>query len=250
MLTKSKRALIAASLFSLVVGTAMGQSAYLDNGVNGTGLTVDMAWNTSRLEGIGLSAGYSISGILDLGLALNVVYDEIELFIAEGETKTSDSREINGSILYNVYVIKQQDEVPLSLQIIGSYGLSRTSSELLEKQNVTRRGSGFTVGTILTRDFTIDPGWAVRLGLLVDYRSYQYTIEPDSAPAEDSIYLGSQFAEQLEYGALVGLLIKPVLGPAVSVSFKACASSKFGEKKEMPTVRLVPFVNLTQPIRR
>ena len=228
-----EKTLLVITLFALVLLGAAGQSAYLENGVNGTGLTVDVAWIADKLAGFGFSAGYSISGILDLGMALNVIYDEIE---------KKEAREINGRILYNVFVFKQQAEIPLSLQIIGSYGLSRISSDPLEEQKLIRRGSGFTIGAILSTDFMLGFRWAIRLGLLADYRSYRYITETEIAIPEDSVYPVSQYEEELIYGGLVGVLLKPVMGPVVAVGLKGTVLAS--------ALRFEPFINMTQPIRR
>jgi hypothetical protein len=81
---------------------------------------------------------------------------------------------------YNVNVLKQSNNVPLSVQINGSYGLTSVDSEYLDSINRQRRATGYTVGLDMARNFRLTPYWLLRLNALLDYRSFTYTITDTS----------------------------------------------------------------------
>lgn len=141
------------------------QGAYLEKGENGFGTEIRGIWTPDDFVGVGLTAGYSIAGILDVGFGLGYTL---------GELSGSDSTELSLGFDYNVSVIKQSARVPLSVQILGSYGLTDVSSDALPPDRV-RRATGYTVGMNLGRNFRLTSFLLLRVTGLLDYESKTYT---------------------------------------------------------------------------
>jgi hypothetical protein len=141
------------------------QGAYLEKGDNGFGVEVRGMWTPEAFKGVGFTAGYSIAGILDVG---------IDLGYSLGELSGSDSTELSLGFDYNVNVVKQSVGVPLSVQIIGSYGLANVSSDALAP-DLVRRATGYTIGLSLGRNFRLTSFWLLRVTGLLDYESKTYT---------------------------------------------------------------------------
>jgi hypothetical protein len=141
------------------------QGAYLEKGDNGFGVEVRGMWTPEAFKGVGFTAGYSIAGILDVG---------IDLGYSLGELSGSDSTELSLGFDYNVNVVKQSAGVPLSVQIIGSYGLANVSSDALAP-DLVRRATGYTIGVSLGRNFRLTSFWLLRITGLLDYESKTYT---------------------------------------------------------------------------
>ena len=57
---------------------AGAQSSLLDNGVNGAGISANAYWDNGDIGSIGVAAGYSLAGIMDLGLGLGLEFSEIK----------------------------------------------------------------------------------------------------------------------------------------------------------------------------
>ena len=202
------------------------QSAHLENGVNGTGVTIKAVWEPGKLAGVGFHTGYSLSGIMDLGMGLDLFFDEIQ---------GTNTREVNGYIFYNVFVFKQQQWIPVSLQVVGSYGLNHISGEYFDDNGLIKRGTGFTIGAVLSRNFTILPALEVMVGLSTSYRSYRFSTvteqppeeipePPVEPPVEEVPEIRYPLAEEesnFYYGCLLGISLLPARGPVFSVSVAA-----------------------------
>ena len=230
--------LFAITIFLLIVPfQAQAQSEYLENGTNGTGLTISSFFDSGGFESVGFSAGFSIAGILDLGLGMDVVLDELEGY---------DSREINGHIFYNVFVLKQDNKMPLSMQIIGSYGLTTVSSGFLDNNNLIKRGWGLTIGAKLSRDLMITHSFGFRLGAFFFYKWYRFTIEftiEEEIPTTTETWPGTEEKDALYYGGLLSLLFKTShSGPILSTTFEGMLDPDLN-------FRMGPKFTVTQPIR-
>jgi hypothetical protein len=151
-------------LFFLCSLVATAQGAYLEKGDNGFGTEVRAMCTTEAFRGIGFTAGYSIAGILDVGLDLGYTL---------GEFPGSDSTELSLGFSYNVNVLKQSAGVPLSVQILGSYGLANVSDDALPS-DLVRRATGYTIGVSLGRTFRLTSFWLLRVTGLLDYESKNY----------------------------------------------------------------------------
>lgn len=145
---------------------AFAQGAYLEKGQNGFGCEAWAMWSLDAFEGVRVVTGYSIAGILDIGFDLGYTL---------GELGGSSASELGIGFAYKANVLKQSPRIPLSLQIMGSYGLVNVSSDYLEANDLIRRGTGYTIGVSLSRNFRITSFWLIRMILLTDYESISYT---------------------------------------------------------------------------
>jgi len=145
---------------------AGAQGAYLDKGVNGIGGEARVTLGLDGVEGFGIVSGYSIAGILDVGGNFGLTY---------GSLGGYDSTDLRMALDYRINVLKQTAGLPLSLQIMGSYGLNNVLSEYLDNDNATRRGTGYTLGLNLASNIRLTPSWLIRVSLLGDYASTTYT---------------------------------------------------------------------------
>jgi len=145
---------------------AGAQGAYLDKGVNGMGGEARVVLGLDGFEGLGIVSGYSIAGILDVGGNFGLTY---------GSLGGYDSTDLRMALDYRINVLKQTAGLPLSLQIMGSYGLNNVLSEYLDNDNATRRGTGYTLGLNLASNIRLTPSWLIRVSLLGDYASTTYT---------------------------------------------------------------------------
>jgi hypothetical protein len=175
------------------------QGAYLEKGDNGFGVEVRGMWTPEAFKGVGFTAGYSIAGILDVG---------IDLSYSLGELSGSDSTELSLGFDYNVSVVKQSARVPLSVQILGSYGLTNVSSDALPP-DLVRRATGYTIGVSLGRNFRLTSFWMLRITGLLDYESKTYTdtevfINADGDPVVTVVNLDHM--TNLFYGGGLGFL--------------------------------------------
>ncbi len=220
------------SLFILLLFlpvSVTAQSEYLENGISGTGFSVASYWESEDFKSIGFSAAYSLAGILDLGLGMDISFGY-------------ESRELNGYILYNVFVLKQDHNMPISFQITGSYGLTNVSSDYLDNNALIKRGWGFTIGARILRDFMVSSVFGVQPGLFFYYRSYRFIIEPESQPSEVESPGSVEVEDNIYYGALLSLFFKTShTGAILSTTFEGMMDPDFN-------MRFGPKVNITLPI--
>ncbi len=215
-------------LFTLLVPVCLfSQSEYLDNGVNGTGLSVHSYWDSGEFRSVGFSGAFSLAGILDLGLGVD---------ISLGAT-----REVSGFILYNVFLLKQERQMPISFQIIGTYGFTNVSSYYRDSKYWIRRGSGFTIGAKLFRIFMISAVAGIRPGIFSYYKSYRFVTEEESQWAEAEFERYVEVEDNIYYGAFLSLLFKTSnSGPIISTTFEGMMDPDFN-------ISFGPKLNITLP---
>ena len=158
--------------------SVFAQGVYLEKGQNGFGGEARVNFSEDGFEATEVTAAYSIAGILDIGAGLTYTLGELEGF---------SSSDLRIAFDYRVNVLKQSSGVPLSLQIIGSYGLNDVISEYLENNNARRRGTGYTIGLDLSRNFRLARFLLLHLNLLVDYESISYSTTVVSPDVQDNV---------------------------------------------------------------
>ena len=210
------------------------QSAFLENGTNGVGIEVESLWERDKLERFGIGAGYSIAGILDLGAGLGMKFNELGGFAAT---------EMKVAIFYNVNVLKQDDNIPLSFQVKGFYGLINVSSDYLNANALLKRGTGFSIGAEMYKDFQLFPFWLVRLGLAGSYESYRFSTEEADPPpivTDPVSYPKIEQVSDIYYGLIAGFLFKTKKGMVLSAGLKILLNRELAWK-------LAPAVSLAIP---
>jgi len=181
----------------------VAQGAYLDKGVNGVGAELRAAWTLEGFAGLGVMSGYSIGGVLDIGADLD---------FSLGELYGNETSDLRLAFVYSVNLLKQSGNVPVSLQVQGSYGVSNVISRYLEDDGAARRGQGYTIGVALSRSFRLSSLALVRLNVLADYQSVTFatiggaTI-PDSTDYGRNLYFGGAIGLvfELQSGAVLGV---------------------------------------------
>ena len=190
-------------LLLLAALPAAAQSSYLESGVNGVGVDVVARISLDAFEQAGLRAGYSISGVLDLGANLGIRF---------GGSEGDDTVETRVAILYNVNVLEQSRLVPLSLQIFGSYGLMNVSSDSLSDSSLIKTGTGYTIGADLYWDISLLSVWGIRFGATASYESTNYQTTTEVLPPEGSDYPISNRVRNVIYGGMLGFLFTTIRG--------------------------------------
>lgn len=176
------------------------QGAYLEKGENGFGTEIRAVWMSDEFQGVGVAAGYSIAGILDIGLRTDY---------SLGEISGSDSTELSLGFDYNVSVVKQSAGVPLSVQILGSYALTNVTSDYLDTNDLVRRATGYTIGVCLGRNFRLASFLLLRLTGLLDYESTNYTDTQVVLNADDEyvvVVFDQDHVTNLYFGGGLGFL--------------------------------------------
>ena len=184
---------------------AFAQGTYLEKGQNGFGGEVRLMWSQDGFEGVGVVTGYSIAGILDIGFDLGYTL---------GELQGSSASELAIGFAYKANVLKQSPQIPLSLQIMGSYGLVNVSSDYLDANDLIRRGTGYTIGVGLSRNFRLTSYWLLRMNVLVDYESFTYNERKVAAP---TIITNPEHVGNLFFGGGLGSLFVFPRGSTLAV---------------------------------
>ena len=163
----------------------VAQGAYLNKGVNGFGTEARAVLSLEGFDGVGITSGYSIAGILDIGA---------DLGLSLGELGGREAADVRVAMVYNVSVLKQSEGVPVSLQVLGSYGATTVISNYLDEDGAQRRGLGYTIGVSLSRSFRLTPVASLRLSLLADYESAALATTGGTAIPDSTEYRRTLFA--------------------------------------------------------
>jgi hypothetical protein len=213
-----------------VASSLLAQSAFLSTGDNGAGIEARALLSLSGFEGFGATLGYSIAGILDLGADVAIrFYDDHGYAAAD----------VKVAALYNIHALKQDDTVPISALLKGSYGLVVVNSDYLASVQELKRASGFTIGFDLYRDLRLGSAFSIRVGATAGYVSYLYTTtneQPiDGYPVEER-------DADISYGALFALLWRLGGGSTISLGGAATVNGALEWS-------IAPALSLTVPTR-
>lgn len=224
--SRAAGAAILCAALALVAGRAGAQDRWTAADSNQAAVSVDALWQLpGSVDSAGVAAGFSIGGVLEVGVGLSLENDEVD-----GE----DAREVGGRITLTVSPLRQGVGVPVSLALHGSYGLTRTHSDYLDEAGKSVRGQGFTAGISLLREFRFQ-STSLRLGLSTDYRSYTYITDTEAPPASTTSREG-----ELTYGASVGFGVLLASGALLATDVVATANSDLD-------IRVGPAVRLSFP---
>lgn len=131
------------SLFTVVTlilfsTTVFGQGAFLEKGQSGLGIGVGFSTNENS-SGFGGSLGYSISGIVDLGISVDRVNADDDLHATVVSPTLS------------FYPVKQNESVPFTLGFNFSYQSEEFSSDSFSGYDVEISGDYYSIGASLHR---------------------------------------------------------------------------------------------------
>ena len=122
--------------FNFLSGYSQGE--FLDKGTNGFGVNVFYSSNDG-INGYGTGIGFSISGIVDLQFGIASTSFPEEVF-------GNDFMGFGLSPAIIIHALKQNEEIPISLKAIFSYGSYNYSGEILSNLGLTMKGSWFSTG--------------------------------------------------------------------------------------------------------
>jgi hypothetical protein len=186
------------------------QSSHLPRGSNGSSFEAGIAlddWHFATAFG---KLSYSIGGILDVGASLQYGFTSVSGVSAY---------DVRLGITYSSLALKQDESVPISARISGSYGFSKVGSSFLEENDLAKEGIGYDISLAIFRDFFFTPSFSFRIGARADFHSYSYTTDliytpPDTVVTQYPVY---QREEQFYFGGETGVSFKltPRLGLAI-----------------------------------
>ena len=207
-------------LFFLLSSAGLyAQSSLTKKGLNGALFDVKTTFGADGgLKDCGGRLGYSIGGILDVGMTFDIGFDEIE---------SRDSTETNIGIRYGILLLKQEDYSPVTLELGGSYGYSFIESGYYADQDLQKEGHGYNLTLQLLRDVGTTDSLNIRLGVLGSFRSYNYTIQDISSTAEELREFSPERKTGYLYGPLLTFFKKTRRGRTWFLSFEPLADGDF-----------------------
>ena len=185
---------------------AGAQSRYLEEGIGGSSFGMETRISDGGIYSLGLTASYSIGGIMDFGFRLARETGTLE------ETEKIDW---NYSFLYNLIVIKQSDMVPFSFQLEGAYGYTNVSSHYLDVNNRSQSAQGFHVAGSLYRLFNADGNFLLLLGGKGKYENY--LLSEFNTATGLPVLSSTQRNEELSWGGVTALSFKIDKGPLITL---------------------------------
>lgn len=160
---------LTATLFLLVFSlsaaiSVTAQSVTLPLYDNGTFIRAGALLGNPEAYGGQIGAGYSISGVLDLGLRFGAGVEPGDSAV------TSDI-----GMSYSFAALKQSDAIPLAAQLYGAYTFRAEQSDFLTRNRLLQEARGYSLGVALVRDLYLGSAFAFRLSALAEYSNYTQT---------------------------------------------------------------------------
>lgn len=198
------------------------QSRYLEDGIGGPGFELSMGIVDYNLTTFGMTAAYSIGGIMDIGVFL-----DREASTIHGYERT----DINVGFLYNLIVVKQTEYVPFNLQLEGAYGYTNVDSEYLTGTGQEREGQGFQLGVSIYSEIPAFSKFGILVGGKSFYKNYVFT-QTD---------IGSERTEELRYGFLSAVSMKLDNWPIISLGVEVLYLI------QDPGISVYPSISIVNP---
>lgn len=146
--------------FGIIV-SAQAQSSFLEKGQNGFGISGGFATNDD-ISGFNGGVGYSFSGVFDLGISFGRFGFDQQFF---GE----DLNATTISPFASYFIIKQDEQIPVSFAVNGSYERSIYSNQVLSDYNIDMTGNFFTIGASLYSMFEASEAMNIQPGIGFNY---------------------------------------------------------------------------------
>ncbi len=216
------------AISSMAAGPVYAQSLEVSDGSNAVAFglysEVDPEYDLPMIGGY---SAFSIAGIMDIGG-----------YFAQTATSVNGTEGNNRSLgfVYNVMPLKQQPEVPVSLQLRLTYGITLVDpdlvyAELLERAelqedpfdgiaNVESTRTHYSLGFGLLREFALGPVFSARLGGDVEYRVTRSTYSAllTRAEEDESLDVAGVRETRLLFGPMAGVSVRHPNGPVFSLS--------------------------------
>lgn len=179
-------------------------------GAGGNQVSIGIGMVNTEFEGLFIDAGTVVEGYLYLGLGWNLRYGQL----AGDSMQESFLRGICG-----IMVLRQDEVIPISFFLTGSYEKISTTSDFLESNELLRTGTGYLIAIDAYRDFRLMDGLVFRPGLSGIYSAGVMLTESIIGAASPANVSQDRYAKYL-YGIKLGLLFeldeRLVLGTALN----------------------------------
>ena len=169
---KMKKILLSFILCVGVVISAQGQSSILEKGQNGFGTSAGFSTNDD-LSGFTGAFGYSFSGVFDLGISIGRFGFDEQLFGEDLNVTT-----ISPYVSY--VIVKQDEQIPLSFSISGSYDRLIYSNKVLSDFDIVMTGNFYSIGASLYNMINVSDGMRIQPAIGLTYITGEFKIEDDS----------------------------------------------------------------------
>ncbi len=171
-----KKIILTFLILGCITSLTFAQSSYLEKGQNGFGIDGGFSTNDD-VSGFSGGFGYSFSGVFDLGISLSRLGFDQQLL---GE-------DLNATVIspYASYiVIKQDQSIPVSFSLGGSYQRQMYSNDVLSNNDIDMTGNYFTIGASLFTDVEASDAMKIQPRIGVNYSTGETKIEDSSGNSE------------------------------------------------------------------
>ena len=163
--------------FGFIV-SVQAKSSFLEKGQNGIGINGGLATNED-LTGFSTGAGYSFSGVFDLGISVGRVGFDQQFF---GE----DLNATTVSPFSSYLIVKQDEQIPVSFALNGSYQRQIYSNRVLSDNNIYMTGNYFTIGASLYSMVEVSDAMEILPSIGFDYITGSLKVEDTTGSESES----------------------------------------------------------------
>lgn len=177
-----------------VVVPVTAQSTYVETGASGGGIEAAVSLDDFAYAETRVDLGYSIGGVLDVGLT------------GYGAKPESNLTETGFGGTLRVHMLKQSRVTPFSVVLGSVFGFSNTTGPPLTDNRLQRESTGFAFDLSAIRDLYVSNAFFFRLALKGSYgsdvvtTSLVYTVPS----GEDTEYPQEVRETRIRYGGMVG----------------------------------------------
>lgn len=163
----------------VIIISAQAQSIFLEKGQNGFEINGGFSTNDD-ISGFSGGIGYSFSGNFDLGISLGRFGFDQQLL---GE----DLNATTISPFASYFIVKQDEKIPLSFALNGSYQREIYSNKVLRDDNIDMIGNTFTIGASLYRLFVASEAMKIQPSIGFNYYTGKLKFEDATGSESESV---------------------------------------------------------------
>jgi len=152
-----------------IIFSAQAQSSFLEKDQNGFGINGGFSTN-DVISGFSGGVGYSFSGVFDLGISVGRFGFDQQFF---GE----DLNLTTISPFASYFIVKQDDQIPVSFALNGSYQKQIYSNKVLSDNDIDMTGNFFTIGASLYSKFEASEAMKIQPSIGFDYITGELKVE-------------------------------------------------------------------------
>jgi len=145
----------------VIIISAKAQSLFLEKGQNGFEISGGFSTNDD-ISGFSGGVGYSFSGVLDIGIYVGrFTFDQ--QFLEEDLNATTISP------LASYFIVKQDERIPVSFALNGSYQRGIYSNKALRDNNIDMIAHSFSIGASLYSMFVASEAMKIQPSIGFNY---------------------------------------------------------------------------------